>query len=304
MHRNWSRTSVPNVVDWAFRHSPRPPDLVYLDSVVQGFWLDTFPGARSVLRVGDRMAAFDGFSKEMGALQVDLARRVDLVIYSAADLANDVRLMHPKRVAHIPNGVDVQHFSSSYGPRPPDIGSVPRPIAIYVGAMDVWFDFEIVDALADALPDVSFVLIGPDELARRRLRNRRNVHLLGTRPYRDIPAYLHHADVGLIPFDVRGHAELVAGIHPLKLYEYFAAGLPVVATEWTELVAMKSPAILCRTIDEHVKGVRQALDNGTDVDRLRAYANTADWKERLATLLSAADVTELGRSVPPKAQRN
>ena len=54
-----------------------------------------------------------------------------------------------------------------------------------------------------------------------------NVHLLGPRPYEGLPAVLRGADAGLIPY-VR--SALTDSIFPMKVYEYLAAGLPVVAT--------------------------------------------------------------------------
>ncbi len=53
------------------------------------------------------------------------------------------------------------------------------------------------------------------------------MHLLGTRAYDELPAVLRGADAALIPYALN---ELTASIFPMKVYEYLAAGLPVVAT--------------------------------------------------------------------------
>jgi glycosyltransferase involved in cell wall biosynthesis len=297
VHRNWQRASIPNIVSWVRGHGFESPDLLYLDSVVQGFWLDAYPGVRSVLRVGDRMTAFGGFTGEMQEMQREMAARVDLVIYSARQLEDDVRSLEPRRMQFVPNGVDVSHFAADTN-QPEDLTSVPRPIALYIGAMDVWFDFELVDAMAAALPDVSFVLIGPADLARRSLHDRPNIHILGPRPYSQISGYMHHADVGLIPFDVQRHGDLVNGIHPLKLYEYFAAGLPVVATAWAELVELGSPALLCRSVEDHVQAIRQALSGDADRAASLEFAAAADWKQRLQDVLTGVPAAGVGSASP------
>ena len=88
--------------------------------------------------------------------------------------------------------------------------------------MAEWFDTALLAATARALPQVSFVIIGPGSTRLTELADFRNVYLLGTRPYAVIPAYYQHAAVGLIPFTRAGHAAFVDSINPLKLYEYTA----------------------------------------------------------------------------------
>jgi glycosyltransferase involved in cell wall biosynthesis len=155
--------------------------------------------------------------------------------------------------------------------------------------MDEWFDFDLVQAAAERLPEISFVLIGPDHLARQRLRPLKNLHLLGRRPYSDLPAYLHQADVGLIPFDVVGHPHLVRSVHPLKLYEYMACGLPVVATEWAELQALRSPAVLSATREGFIQAIETAVRAPRDPDRYLRFTEGADWRVRVAALLARLD---------------
>ena len=123
-------------------------------------------------------------------------------------------------------------------------------------------------------------------MAKQRLRARPNLHLLGRRPYGELPCYLQHADVGLIPFDVANHMELVNSIHPLKLYEYLACGLPVVAVEWEELTYLKSPAQLCRGTEDFVRAIERAISNPPEKSALQSYAAAHDWGARVKDILS------------------
>jgi glycosyltransferase involved in cell wall biosynthesis len=287
LHRSWHRLTVPSVVRTVTGRGFGDVDLLYVDSVVQGFWLDAVRHRRSVMRIGDRMSGFTAFTPEMRRLEAELARRVDLVAYSAETLEEHVREIGARRMLHLPNGVDAAHFLGATPEPPADLEGIRRPIAIYVGALDDWFDFVAVDRLVTELPEVSVVLIGPGEEARRRLTPAVNLHVLGRRSYADLPAYLRNADVGLIPFDARGHPDLVNSINPLKLYEYMASGIPVVATRWAELERLGSPAILVDQQDRFADGVRRALGETFDRDGARRFVESADWAHRVRDLLVA-----------------
>lgn len=286
LYRGWHRLTVPSIARQVRSLGFEGPDLLYIDSPIQGFWLDRAKPKASVMRIMDRMSGWPRYGATMNALEGEVARRVDLVAYSARTLEPYVAAMRPKEFLFLPNGVNLAHFADGSRELPPELAAIPRPTAVYVGAMADWFDWEAVERLAQARPGVSFVLIGPDATARQRLTARANLHLVGPVPYSRLPGFLWNADVGLIPFDVRGLPDLVNSIHPLKLYEYLACGLPVVATSWTELAALGSPARLATTPDELVAALDEALADD-DVAPRAAFAAAADWSVRVATLLES-----------------
>lgn len=119
------------------------------------------------------------------------------------------------------NGADVGRFASPAG-----ADSARDARCVYVGALDDRFDWERVVAWARARPDARFVIAGPD--ARPPHPVPANVEILGAVPYDEVPALLHTARVGLLPLSDN---PLNAGRSPMKLYEYLAAGLAVVARE-------------------------------------------------------------------------
>ena len=93
--------------------------------------------------------------------------------------------------------------------------------------MAEWVDFDLIARIADARRDWTFVLIGDvftDEADV--LQNRPNVHLLGLKPYTDMPLYLYHFDVCTIPFKLN---KVTHAVDPVKFYEYMSAGKPTVA---------------------------------------------------------------------------
>jgi glycosyltransferase involved in cell wall biosynthesis len=294
VHERWQRLTLPNLVEAVRRRGFGDLDLLFIESPAQAFWLDAIRYRRSAARVMDRMSGFRRYSAEMQRLEERVVRSVDLVAYSARSLESDVSAMGAKATLHLPNGVDYRLFAEGDASIPKDLAAIPRPRAIYVGAMDNWFDFVTINEVAERMPDVSFVFIGPDGLARQRLRERPNVHLLGPRPHPSLPGYLHNADVGLIPFDAAGSPELVNAVHPLKLYEYLAAGLPVVATRWQELESLDSPAVLCVTPDDYVVSLRSAILSPPDPGIGRDYSRGADWSGRVAAFLRSVGKTRAG----------
>jgi glycosyltransferase involved in cell wall biosynthesis len=290
LHRNWPTLSMPRLARMLRGRGFGSVALLYLDVPIHRRLLDDIHWQRSVLRIPDRLAGFRHLAPAMQVLEREAAGAVDVVAYTARSLESHARALGARGTLHLPNGVDVEHFRGGNRSQPSDLAEIPRPIAIYVGAMDAWFDYPTLDRMTAELPGVSFVLIGPDEVARERLTSRSNLHLLGRRPYATLPGYLAHADVGLIPFDAADHPELVESIHPLKLYEYLAAGLPVVATYWSEIASLGSPAILCRTADEHVAAIRRVLAERPDPSIAVTFAAGASWQSRVRSLIEALDL--------------
>jgi teichuronic acid biosynthesis glycosyltransferase TuaH len=133
-----------------------------------------------------------------------------------------------REVMLIPNGVDIEHFRRPRA-RPRDLPA--SPVAVYVGSLhDSRIDVELVADAARALPHARLALIGPDSLSRESratLEQLSNVLLLGPRPYDDVPAYLQHADVVIVPHRVSPFTE---SLDPIKVYECLAVDTPTVAT--------------------------------------------------------------------------
>jgi glycosyltransferase involved in cell wall biosynthesis len=128
----------------------------------------------------------------------------------------------------VPNAVDVAHFRKPR-PRPQDLPS--KPVALYAGtAHDARIDVGLVAELAETLPQVRIVFVGPNALSRasQQLLDRiPNVIFLGPRPYLELPGYLQHADVLIVPHLVTPFME---SLDPIKAYECMAIRTPTVTT--------------------------------------------------------------------------
>jgi glycosyltransferase involved in cell wall biosynthesis len=287
MLQQWPQYTVPNLKRTLQRAGFDRPDLLVLDGPVPAPLVKLLRPKRSVLRILDRLSGFASTTPELLALTEEAAREVDLVTYSARDLAEEVGALNPKRAVHIGNGVDVAPFLM---PRaaPAEYATIPSPRVVYVGTMAEWFDYELVAEAARQRPNIAFVLIGPAEVARSRLPNLPNLHLLGSRPWEEIGGYLQHANVGIVPFDMVNHASLVRGVNPIKLYEYAAAGLPIVSVHWPELARLEGPIALSVGREAFIAAIEGKILDPPAREVLRNFAHQHDWNSILDTLLRHA----------------
>jgi teichuronic acid biosynthesis glycosyltransferase TuaH len=168
------------------------------------------------------------------------------------------------------NGVDFDQFSS---PSPSE-----RSGAVYVGALDARFDWHAVQLLAEAFPEQTLRIAGPILADTPGLPS--NVELLGRVPYEQVPELLASAKLGLLPLSTN---ESNAGRSPMKLFEYLAAGLFVVASETTTLRALSSPGVYLYSSDEgpaaaFSRALEQSGANteGIEVARERDWINNSD----------------------------
>jgi glycosyltransferase involved in cell wall biosynthesis len=268
--------------------SPGAPLLALLD--------DLRPRA-AVYRMSDDTAAFPDTPKPFAAIEAETCRRADLVIVAASRLVERARSLGARRVLHLPNGCDPAPFGRDRLPEPAALACRPRPRAVYVGSLDWWVDVDLIAAVARRLPGWTFVLVGPARAAPGPLGSLPNVLLAGARPYEDLPAWLAHADAGLVPFTP---GPMTHAIHPIKVYEYCAAGLPVVTTPLSETMAMQAPIRVAGTPEEFARSLQEALqDSPADRDRRREFARRNTWDDRFAVVRQA--LGDLGLRLPDTA---
>jgi len=185
----------------------------------------------------DELTLFAGASPQLALLERRLMRSADLVFTGGHSLQNAKRPLHP-RVHCFPSAVDTAHFvraRSGAGVEPEDQASIPHPRIGFFGVLDERLDRALVAEIADLRPDWHLVFIGPTaKIDPRDLPRRPNLHWLGGKPYADLPAYLAGWDAGLMPFAINDSTRFIS---PTKTPEFLAAGVPLVSTAITDVVA-------------------------------------------------------------------
>ncbi len=185
------------------------------------------------------------------------------------------------------NGVEMAHFEA---PRvvPADMAALPAPRIGYVGLMSHFLDFELLETLRRNRRGGTVVLLGPGtpatEAAVAEFGRREGVAVLGPRPYAEVPAYMQGLDVGVIPF--RASDPYVQGINPNKVYQYLAAGLPVLTTPLLDLAPSAPDLLFAATPAEFERALEQALGAAADPSRRRALARAHDWDVLAARMVA------------------
>lgn len=282
LFRNWHRLTVPNLLSAVRRTGFGEVDLLFLDTIYQPFWLDAIDHKRCIVRMADFNAGFPGYGKAAAASELSAIDRADLVLTASAALREQLLSQGRREVMYVPNGLDLARFSNAPLQRPEEYRKLDGAIAVYVGDFGPWVDLTLIENCARAFPGANFVIIGP--YAKNAGDFPANVHFLGTKAQSDVPAYLHYADAGLIPFRSDRCPRLISHVNPLKLYEYLAAGLPVVSTRWKEIENLASPAKLCATPEAFVAAVGETLSVRARPAECRRYAEKTDWSVRLQPL--------------------
>jgi glycosyltransferase involved in cell wall biosynthesis len=153
-------------------------------------------------------------------LEREVLAGAELVLAVSRPLAGHALRLGARRVEQFPNAVAIERYPS----RPPRRGE--HPVAVFTGRVRPWHGIETVAAawrlLGDAAP--ALVVAGdPGEAAG--LLEGVGAALLGPIPHSLVPGVLADADIGLAPY-ARDAPDYFS---PLKLFEYMAAGLAVVA---------------------------------------------------------------------------
>lgn len=185
--------------------------------------------------------------------------------------SSDITLAIPRSVYHqqkgrfgdkirlIPQVVDLRHFRNGDGPIEPSaaLASIPRPRLGYLGPALDRINRPLVGELLKKRPEWHFITVDAEKVVPLP-----NVHALPRQSNRELVKYAAGFDVGFMPYDcLAGH-----NFHcvPLKLFEYFALGLPVVSTPLIELWDLGDLVYLGDTAAELERAVERALEEPPD----------------------------------------
>ncbi len=269
------------LIDWSAAR-----DIVLM--VDHPFWLSTTEAVPDGLLVYDRMdyhAGFAEWSTSLASEEDRLIRRAALTVVTSSWLEE---LTAPLARSHtlVRNAAEASHFAAPCA-RPFEDPGYSRVIGYY-GAIAHWFDVELIEAIARAFPDALVLLIGHDQIGlSARLSGSPNLRLIGEVPYADLPFYLHGFSVCLLPFH---RIELTLATNPVKVYEYLAAGLPVVATALPEMSQFGDLVRIASDREGWLQAVSSALHESADDpirDQRRAFAASQTWDMRAEALTTA-----------------
>ena len=242
-----------------------------------------------------------------------LCRDADVVFCTSRHLWEQRRELNPERTFLVHNVGDAEHFGAALDPAteiPSEAARIAArgPIIGFVGAVSGYkVDLSWLEHLARQRPGWQLMVIGPVGMADPgtdvgRLEALPNVHLLGHRPYAQLPSYLKAADVTVIPYRLSEHT---ASVFPIKFFEFMATGAPVVISALPALREFWDQVLVAEDAAGFVARCEQALcerDDEAARQRRLALAQKHSWPERVRQLMEhverALELSERARASP------
>ncbi|WP_240201609.1 glycosyltransferase [Pseudomonas sp. PDNC002] len=278
--------SIGEVLVWA--RSGRAISLVQ-----HPFWYEIareLPNSRLVYDCMDHHQGFADNAPDILTLERRLVEDADLRLFTSDWLARQWAPQRDKPSAILRNAADFTPFSTPPATQYRD--RLQRQVIGYFGAIASWFDHELVANIAEAFPQHVILLIGADTVgAAARLRRFANVEFIGEVPYTALPYYVHGFDLCILPFRI---SALTLATNPVKVYEYLAAGKPVVSVDLPEITQFGSLVQVAGNGEAFIAAIELALATPTreQIAQRQAFAAQQTWAHRVDALTSLAEDRE------------
>jgi glycosyltransferase involved in cell wall biosynthesis len=257
----------------------------------------------NVYYIGDEFSEFTQFDKELVAkLERELLVRSDL-LFVVSDRLLQSKSQYNAVVEKLRHGCDYEHFARTsvltVQDVPDDLARIPGPRIGYYGLIRDWFDFPMLRQIFERHPEWSLVLVGPSDTDTSSIASLASVHLLGPKPYKDLPKYLRGFDIGIIPYR---KSEITLNANPLKLLEYMSSGVPVVSTDLPAILEYKDNLHVAGDAAQFERAIVEALSE-KDPNRAKARQEVGrrnSWQSRAALVETIFTKEIYPRAVQPQ----
>ncbi|HIP52807.1 MAG TPA: glycosyltransferase family 1 protein [Chromatiales bacterium] len=241
-----------------------------------------------VYHVVDEYLGYYGLSekgkRELVGMERQLLHSADVVIVVSPNLMKSKSPFN-KNTFLVPNAVDFEAFANA---KRDVLHDVPRPIVGYSGLIGNRLDIELLISMADERPEWSFVFVGEVVEARcvqqmSELKKKKNTYFIGRKNIEEVPSYVGSFDVGIIPYKVDLQSENGS---PLKIYEYMAAGIPVVTSNFNVALEFDDVVHVCSGVKKMGVAIQECIEKSPDVTArvykgvIKASENT--WNHRIS----------------------
>lgn len=218
-------------------------------------------------------------------LEKALAQNSDLVLATAHMLQERLAPCNP-RTHYFSNAVDFALFHQAAEPDSElaqEMRDIPGPIIGFMGNISDWYDYDLLQEVVGRASDWSFVFVGQ---VTRNVQNRvdqlgryPNVYFLGWKDYYTLPTYLKGFDVAIMPYRVN---EFMRSVNPNKLYQFMAAGLPIVSTPIPEAAKFSEVIDLADGPDEFYAAIERLIGQrgSTRIQKGLEIARRESWEAR------------------------
>lgn len=224
-------------------------------------------------------------SKKIRNYDRKLKANADLTIFVSSKLFHE-ESNQCKKAFYLDHGVDYDMFASAdeIPDRPSDMADIPRPIVGFFGGIaSHTVDIGLLEKVVELSPNLSFVFVGKVSPKCAGLQNRRNVWMLGQRPYEQIPHYGKCFDMAIMPWKQN---RWIQACNPIKLKEYLALGKPIVSTPFNELNKYLDVVYEAKTPQDFAQAIEKALaeDSPERISARRKKVESASWDSKVQQL--------------------
>jgi teichuronic acid biosynthesis glycosyltransferase TuaH len=230
-------------------------------------------------------------------LQEIAASGADLIISTAPSLQQNFIRQGYRKSLLVPNAANFELFNKAVHQNQVHkvLDKIEGKMIGYLGNIERRTDFSLLLKVLDILPEWHLVLAGPVErqYVPVEIFNHERIHLTGPISHDEAPSLIRGFDVCIIPFKCD---DVSNGIYPLKLYEYMAAGKPVVSTNFNPQILSELADVVhtADTAEQFADFILLAYATDSPARRAKRVeiASKNTWEQR-AQLFSTFIINEL-----------
>ncbi|WP_416443479.1 glycosyltransferase [Leeuwenhoekiella sp. A16] len=211
---------------------------LFLDDLKLNKLVPIFYCKQLVYRATDIYKVMGPGFKQLEQIERKVVQLAKVLIVTSQPLKEMFQNSYNRDATILINGVDYNHFHNNCH-KPPLYEKINSPIFVYVGSFDFRFDFNHLEFFQKR-DDLTIILIGPCDNIEM-IPKSKNIVYLGEKDYSELPGYLQHASVGILPLK---RIEANHGRSPMKLYEFAAAGLPILSSRLREIERRKHDFVI------------------------------------------------------------
>jgi len=215
----------------------------------------------------------------------DLLVLSDMITVSADKLAEQIPDIYKEKVLMLKNGVDRQFIEALQ-----EECKIPNEMLLikknnyekiigYYGAIAEWMDFDLIENCLMELPSYAFIFIGPVfgvEKQVKHLENKfDNIFFIKEMKRDDLIPYLKSFDVCILPFLKNNITDSVS---PVKIYEYLAAGKPVVSVNMIECASIPIIDVANNTNEFIYKIINHSIFDGS---KTQVFIQANLWSQKV-----------------------
>jgi len=266
--------------------------IVSISWTINKRYLELLQPDRVIYEYIDELEIFGGYGSEMEKDHLEFLKNSDVAVCTATKLYRQAE-KYAKKPLLSPNAGDYDFFvnTDSYE-IDPIIKDKIKPykcVLGYYGAIASWFDYELIKSVAEKHSEWVFVLVGVDydgSIYKSEITKMKNIVYVPPQPYRNLPGFLKAFDIAMIPFVIN---EITLSTSPVKLFEYMAAGKPIISSKMPECLKYQSVKTysnedeFCEIVDGYM--AMEPENKYWEVLRKEALENT--WDTRTDEILNA-----------------